>query len=80
MAGLYPGISEISNGEIKLERELDKSELDLEGLLKGSLLQRGWFEATREREEEKEVWGEYECCGVSCREICAAIWGTELAS
>jgi hypothetical protein len=54
--------------------------LDLEGLLKGSLLQRGWFEATREREEEKEVWGEYECCGVSCREICAAIWGTELAS
>jgi hypothetical protein len=41
MAGLYPGISEISNGEIKLERGLDKSELDLEGLLKGSLLQRG---------------------------------------
>jgi hypothetical protein len=41
MAGLFPGISEISNGEIKLERGLDKSELDLQGLLKGILLQRG---------------------------------------
>jgi hypothetical protein len=56
--------------------------LDLQGLLMGSLLHRGWFEATREREREEgsEDWGEYECFGVSCREFCAAIWGTELAS
>jgi hypothetical protein len=52
--------------------------LDLQGLLKGRLLHGGWFEATREREEENEVWGEYECCGVSCKEFCGAVWGVEL--
>jgi len=37
----FSGISEIRNGEIKLGSGLVKSELDLQGPLKGSLLYRG---------------------------------------